>query len=379
MSPPATLEADHNAAAPGAMSPVLGEPALALAASDAELQAWTQLDRMQGPGERRAVMLALLLTPDSPREEQAWAEECQGVMLADTALSLVRCLSPQAQPSAFERVLNDSKRAPQSERVALLRAARRLMCADGRVGPLDRLRWLYMRQCLADGEPGIGAEASPATAPADLESRWAAERNDRPGANALPEIARLGTSRLTAYLARMVPVVDPQSKVGSLGVTWHRSVLRELWGDDVPACRPPDSDQLVHALAEVQALSWMQRPILARTWVAYAFALARRRPATPVATGTSAAIPAAPSTIASAAPSAPGAAGATTPMHSRDEAGGASTTAATPSKPASAPPPGVPDMAGLHALRLACRMIDAPLPPELARMFGEHPQAPAVF
>jgi hypothetical protein len=34
-------------------------------------------------------------------------------------------------------------------------------------------------------------------------------------------------------------------------------------------------------------------------------------------------------------------------------------------------------MAGLHALRLACRMIDAPLPPELARTFVEHPQATA--
>jgi hypothetical protein len=345
MTPPATLEGNHNAAAPVAMSPVLGEPSLALAASDAELQAWAQLDRLQGPGERRAVMLALLLTPDSQREEQAWAEECQGVMLADTALSLVRNLSVQAQPAAFERVLNDSKRAPQSERVALLRAARRLMCADGRVGPLDRLRWLYMRQCLADGEPGIGAETSPATAPADLESRWAAERSDRPGSNALPEIARLATARLTAYLARMVPVVDPQSKVGALGVSWHRSVLRELWGDDVPACRPPDSDQLVHALVEVQALSWMQRPILARTWTAYAFALARRRSGNPMATSATTA------------------------------ATGDGSDAPAPQATPAAPLPGLPDMTGLHALRLACRMIDAPLPPELARMFVEHPQA----
>jgi hypothetical protein len=339
------------------MSPVLGEPALALAASDAELQAWTQLDRLQGPGERRAVVLALLLTPDSPREEQAWSDECKGVMQADTALSLIRALSLQAQPSAFERVLNDSKRAPMAERVALLRAARRLMCADGRVGPLDRLRWLYMRQCLADGEPGIGAEASPSTAPADLESRWAAERSDRPGASALPEIARLATSRLTAYLARMVPVVDPQSKVGALGVTWHRSVLRELWGDDVPACRPPDSDQLVHALAEVQALSWMQRPILARTWIAYAFALARRRQAAQAESG-----------LAAAAA-----------VDAADDSGTAVVTAAAPALAAAPPPPlpGMPDMAGLHALRLACRMIDAPLPPELARMFVEHPQTNA--
>ncbi|MEY2690098.1 MAG: hypothetical protein RL375_4298 [Pseudomonadota bacterium] len=351
MSPPAALEADHHAAAAAALSPVLGEPSLALAASDIEKQAWAQLDRLQGAGERRAVMLALLLTPDSPREEQAWAEECQGVMLADTALTLVRQLRPQAQPSAFERVLGDSKRAPQGERVALLRAARRLMCADGRVGPLDRLRWLYMRQCLADGEPGIGAEVSPATAPADLESRWAAERNDRPGASALPEIARLGTSRLTAYLARMVPVVDPQSKVGALGVTWHRSVLRELWGDDVPACRPPDSDQLVHALAEVQSLSWMQRPILARTWIAYAFALARRRPAP-------ATDPATPARAAADA-----------------DSDGAGPPAA---ESAASAAPGLPDMTGLQALRLACRMIDAPLPPELARMFVEHPQAVAT-
>jgi hypothetical protein len=347
----AALEADRNAAAPGAMSPVLGEPELAQPASPGELVAWAKLDRMQGPGERRAVLLALLLTPDSAREQQAWSEECRDVMQAAVALDLVGQLGAAARPSAFECVLHDSQRAPQGERVELLRSARRLMCADGRVGPLDRLRWIYLRQCLANGEPGIGNETLPTDTPGDLESRWVAERGGRAGAHALPETARLGTSRLTAYLARMVPRVDPQSKVGSLGVAWHRSVMRELWGDEGPACRPPDGDQLMHALAEVQALSWMQRPILARTWSAAAFALARRRP------------PALPQSLPQ-----PGAATA----HAGDDAS---------IQPPAAPAPPVrtevlrPDPVGLHALRVACRLIDAPLPPDLARCFVEHPQA----
>jgi hypothetical protein len=342
----ATLEADRNAAAPGAMSPVLGEPELARPASPAELAAWATLDRMQGPGERRAVLLALLLTPDSAREQQAWSEECRDVMQAGQALDLVCQLSPAARPSAFECVLHDSQRAPQAERVELLRSARRLMCADGRVGPLDRLRWIYLRQCLAKGEPGIGNESVPASTPGDLESRWVAERGDRAGAHALPETARLGTSRLTAYLARMVPVVDPQSKVGSLGVAWHRTVMRELWGDDVPACRPPDGDQLVHALAEVQALSWMQRPILTRIWSAAAFALARRRPQVQPRPGAAAA---------------PGSADGSDPP-SPDQAAASRAEALRP------------EPIGLHALRLTCRLIDAPLPPDLARSFVEHPQ-----
>jgi hypothetical protein len=41
---------------------------------------------------------------------------------------------------------------------------------------------------------------------------------------------------------------------------WERHAI-------VPPCEPPDTDGLVHALQELQALAWMQRPVLARDWV----------------------------------------------------------------------------------------------------------------
>jgi hypothetical protein len=321
----ASLEADHNAAVPGAMSAVLGEPGLARPASDDEIEAWARLDRLQGAGERRAVLLALAITPDSGRERQAWAEECRDVDQARLALELVERLGPMARPSALERVLHDCRRAPKAERVELLRSARRLMCADGLVGPLDRLRWLYMRQCLAEGEPGLGSRADAGSALGEVRAS-----PERVGAHTLPEALKPPTSRLTSYLARMVPMADAQSKVGSLGVAWHRAVMTRLWGDEVPACRLPDGDQLVLALAQVQDLSWMQRPLLTRVWIETAFALARRRAAS------RSALPTPPSASFSL----------------------------------------LPDVPALHALRLACRMIDAPLPPELARVFVEHPSAP---
>jgi hypothetical protein len=330
----ASLEADpHAAAHPGALPPVLGEPGLARPPSSEDIEAWGRLDRLQGPGERRAVLLALALTPGSPHEQQAWVDECQGVTQAGLAHELVKRLSPLARPAALERVLQDCHNAPKAERVELLRSARRLMCADGRVGPLDRLRWLYMRQCLGSSEPGVGGPQMRALR-VDMNddgSQGDPAAADRVGAHALPEALKLPASRLTSYLARMVPLTDAQSKVGSLGVAWHRAVLTQLWGDGISPCRLPDSDQLVLALAQVQEMSWMQRPLLTRTWVDMAFALARHRPAV--------------------RPAAPEAGAAPDPL-----------------------PPGLPEVEALQALRLACRMIDTPLPPELARVFIEHPK-----
>ncbi|MFM2118646.1 MAG: hypothetical protein RL722_114 [Pseudomonadota bacterium] len=375
------LEAQPHAA--GSLSPVLGDAQLARAASRAELDAWEELDRFQGPGERRATLLALLMTPGSRSELEAWREACAEVGRAGRALELVASLSAPARPAALERVLHDSRRAPAAERLELLRTSRTLMCADGKVGPLDRLRWLYARQCLAEQEPGIGGRPSGLAA-------WAEEPvadADRAGAHALPEALKQPTGRLTSYLARMVPMADPQSKVGSLGVAWHRAVMSGLWGDELPPCRLPDSDQLVQALTEVQELSWMQRPLLARLWVEAAFALMQRRQSGrtdpgPLATPSGAAwTSTAPARLDSAPVSLPMPdGGASAPESDPAPAAGADSVpeqgraTATASAAEPAWPPHWPDLDALCALRLACRMIDTPLPPPLARAFVEHPQ-----
>jgi hypothetical protein len=38
-------------------------------------------------------------------------------------------------------------------------------------------------------------------------------------------------------------------------------------GHSVPECAPPGADELIHALAGVQELSWSMRPQLLRAWV----------------------------------------------------------------------------------------------------------------
>jgi hypothetical protein len=80
----------------------------------------------------------------------------------------------------------------------------------------------------------------------------------------------------------------------------------------------PDGDQLVQAIVDVRTLSWMQRPVLVRTWVDSAIAVARRH------------------------------------------------------RSGSDPRVELPYEAA-EALRLASRLLDTPLPPALARCFIECP------
>jgi hypothetical protein len=266
---------------------------------------FAQLGRKRGPGERRAILLALLLTPQSARERQAWSEETASIADALSALRLVQQLPSEAQPAMLERVLLDSAAAPAMERIELLRSVRRLMCADGKVRPIDRLRWLLIRHVLAR--------------PYGQDSHTV--RGSSAGNTDLAVLApplRQAVAHLTAFLARIVPMADPVSKVGTIGVAWYRATLRPWWNDETPPCELPDGDQLVQAIVDVRTLSWMQRPVLVRTWVDSAIAVARRH------------------------------------------------------RSGSDPRVELPYEAA-EALRLASRLLDTPLPPALARCFIECP------
>lgn len=224
-----------------------------------------QLQRQQGPRSLQALVLALVQTPGSAREAQAWAEETRGAETAAAAvLALLREVPRDAHLPLLEWALQTLNAEPAEQRVELLRSARRIMSADGKVRPLDRLRWLLMRHLLAGGGrrqplvPMPNARAEQALAD-------------------LPDTRRQAIARFTAYLARMVPLVDPIAKVGSAGVGWHRSVLRHCWAEgDAPICEVPDADALGHALADLQQLSWMQRPVLVRLWVQAALKVTRQ-------------------------------------------------------------------------------------------------------
>lgn len=222
-----------------------------------------QVQRLQGSQSLRGLILALMQTPGSAREAQAWREETREFAGMQTLHELVHGLPEDARLPLLEWALRMNAHTDTSERADLLRSARRVMSADGRIRPIDRLRWLLMRHLLSGHSRPQAAVAMP-RARAELALAD------------LPQDKRLAIARLSAYLARMVPLCDPIAKVGTAGVAWYRAVMRSFWFEGAPACQVPDGDELVHALADLQRLSWMQRPVLVRTWVQAALKVTER-------------------------------------------------------------------------------------------------------
>jgi Zn-dependent protease with chaperone function len=207
--------------------------------SEDEREAIDRLSRLNGPGELRAAILALLLTPGSARERRAWQEETRGLSTAKDVREEIKKLGPAVRLPWLDLLLGRVARAPLLDRQSLMASARRVMSADGQIRPIDRLHWLLMRQRLGEATP-----VKPATgATNDMAETSLHTRR---------EIARL-----TAFLARLIPD----------GEAWYGSVMRPwLKGEALPPCEAPDADGLVHALQEVQALPWMLKPVLVRAW-----------------------------------------------------------------------------------------------------------------
>jgi Zn-dependent protease with chaperone function len=227
------------------------EPA-ATTAED-EREAIARLARVNGPGELRAAILALLATPGSRRERRAWQEETAGLSTARQVREDTKKLGPATRLPWLELLLGRVASAPLPDRQHLMAAARRVMSADGQIRPIDRLHWLLMRQRLGEATPAPPVAGGLAgIADASLHTRR--------------EIARF-----TAFLARLVPD----------GEAWYQSVMQPwLGGEALPPCEAPDADGLVHALQEVQTLPWMLKPVLVRTWTEAAL---RHKPPGPLA------------------------------------------------------------------------------------------------
>jgi Zn-dependent protease with chaperone function len=209
-------------------------------ADEAEREAMERLSRINGPGELRATILALLLTPGSQRERRAWRDETKGLSTADALRHEVKKLGPAVRLPWLETLLARQARSPLLDKQTLMESARRVMAADGQVRPIDRLHLLLMRKQLGEAQSVM------------------------PSTNAHNDIAQLSLhtlrqiARLTAFLARLLPE----------GEAWYGSVMRPwLKADALPPCEAPDADGLVHALQEVQALPWMLKPVLVRAWV----------------------------------------------------------------------------------------------------------------
>lgn len=211
-----------------------------------------RLDRIAGPGQLHAAVLALLLSPGRARELAVWSKECAGTADAPAIRLDVQALAPAERLPWIERLVRRIGQRPLPDRQRLLRAARRQMAADGRTDVSDRLHWLAIRHALGDAR----ALAQPGAAGYDLEG--------------LSAQTALSIGRWSAFVSRIVPApevdLDPVSDKPASGERWWLEVMQP-WPDAGVTRDMPDTDALVAALHDVQSLPWMLRPILVRRWV----------------------------------------------------------------------------------------------------------------
>ena len=252
-----------------------------------------ELSRVNGPLELQAAVLALLLPEGSRRALRAWQIECEATPNAQALREHVSHLPGAARLPWFDVLLARLRHRPLATRQAMLEATRRLMGARGVVRPLDRLHWLAMRRRLGE-ELAVSAPSGAGTSVSQL-----------------PQSDVWAIAVFTAFLSRLVPVEVAATDDGTgAGAAWYASAMAP-WAQQapIPPADVPDTEGVMHALSALQALAWMQRPVLVRGWVVAAL------------------------------------------QHSRY--GRLADSAA-------------------DALRLTCALLDSPFPPELARHFGVH-------
>jgi hypothetical protein len=209
-----------------------------------------------------AAVLACLLTPGSARDRAAWCGLVAKHDVQHEALALVRDdverLSPAQRLPWFEHFARLLARGPVARRQALIGAARRLLTADGVVSPMDQLRWIALRHLLA------GSAVAP---PAALAQEF--ETLDGDQVHSICVYA--------GFLSTLVPTpeihFDPTG-YGSVSQQWFDTVTAP-WVDrtDLPARDGHDIDGALRALRELQAMPWLLRPMLVRTWFDAARAL----------------------------------------------------------------------------------------------------------
>jgi hypothetical protein len=215
-----------------------------------------RLRALHGPDALDAAVLACLLTPDSAHDVAAWHG------FVPQALASVRedieRLPPMQRLPWFEHFARALAPGPVARRQALIGAARRLLTADGLVSPMDQLRWIALRHLLAGS-----AVAPPAASAHEFESL------DSDQVHSICVYA--------GFLSTLVPTpeihFDPTG-YGSVSQQWYDSVTAP-WVDraDVPSRIGYDIDAALRALRELQAMPWLLRPMLVRTWFDAARAL----------------------------------------------------------------------------------------------------------
>ncbi len=222
---------------------------------ESERDAADRLSRVHGAGELHAVLLALLLPPGSKRALRAWQLETAAAAGADSLRKHAASLSGAARLPWFELLLSRMAPQPIAARQELLQATRRVMGARGTARAIDRLHWLAMRR-------GLG-EVAPLAARPEVHvevAEWL-------------ESDVLSVAAYTAFLSRMVPGELTDSDEGQ---PWYDAVMATwLPFAEIPEWQPPNAEAMVEALAKMQTLSWMQRPVIVRNWVMTAISRSR--------------------------------------------------------------------------------------------------------
>jgi len=216
------------------------------AAIEPERDAADRLSRLHGASELQAALLALLLPPGSQRAVRAWEIETEGTPDAAVLRTHATSLSGAARLPWVELLLSRMALQPVAARKELLKSTRRIMAARGAARPIDRLHWLAMRRGLGEIPPlAARPEASVEVA------EWL-------------ETDVLALAAYTAFLSRMIPDDAEDGR----GARWYAGVMT-AWQPfaDAPDCQPPDAEHMVEALGKLQTLSWMQRPVVIRSWV----------------------------------------------------------------------------------------------------------------
>ena len=248
----APAHADTPAPAPSTAAAPVASPA---PSPERDRDAADRLSRIHGASELQAVLLALLMAPGSKRALRAWQHETAAIPGAEALRRHAASLSGAASLPWFELLLTRMAAQPLAARQELLQATRRVMGARGVARPIDRLHWLTMRRGLGEVGPLAARPESHNEAPEWLESDV------------------LCVAAYTAFLSRMVPgsMVDSPD-----GRAWY-DIVMAAWGRfaEIPEWQPPKAEAMVEALAKMQTLSWMQRPVIVRNWVTSAISRSR--------------------------------------------------------------------------------------------------------
>ncbi|MEP7139083.1 MAG: hypothetical protein ABI745_05615 [Caldimonas sp.] len=212
-----------------------------------ESEAADRLGRVHGANELQAAILALLLPAGSQRARRAWQIETTETPGAETLRANTAALAGPARLPWLEEFVARMATQPIAARQALLQSTRRVMGARGVARPIDRLHWLAMRRGLGEGAPLAPRAEGKAEVAEWLESDV------------------LAVAVYTAFLSRMVPGAEVDSDAGR---AWYDAVM-STWQPfaEVPSWEPPNAEAMVEALARMQTLSWMQRPVIVRAWM----------------------------------------------------------------------------------------------------------------